>query len=290
MRMNIKIAIGIGLGTAFVIALIFRGAVSDLLTFGHSEAPAVRRPAEIPIVGGELGSAPEPVKGPPVLQTPKTSMPPAPAPATRPLIAYTGRDPSEIRPVPEEVKLFSEAQKKQLYEAIAMHARAVGADSSYFNGWIQIGILKKTIGDFEGARDAWEYAGVIEPMNSLSFANLGELYWRYLHRYADAEKNLKLSIAHKPNDAQTYATLAELYHYSVPEKADQAPQVLLDGIAANPGASETLTRRLAYLYEQRKEYAASMEWWEKIFALHPDEQEVKAKIEQLRTKAGEAGQ
>lgn len=153
----------------------------------------------------------------------------------------------------------------------------------HFNGWIQLGLLKKTIGDFEGARDAWEYAGVIEPLNSLSFANLGELYWRYLHDYLRSEANLKISIKHKSDDLQTYVTLAELYHYSLKEKYDLASQVLLDGLKSNPG-DETLTRRLAALYEQRKEYTKSLEWWNKVLEMAPGDAAVLEKIEGLKNK------
>lgn len=284
MNIKTKIMIGAILVAAFAVAVVFRGTVSALLTFGSSDAPPQPAPAEPFVVGSESKSLSEPAVNPIAPPAPKISKPPASR-----LAAYAGRDPGEIRPVPEEVKLFTDAQKEQLYAAVAMHARAVVADPGYFNGWIQIGILKKTIGDFEGARDAWEYAGVIEPANSLSFANLGELYWRYLHEYGKAEQNLKLSIAHKPNDLQTYATLAELYHYSMAEKKDQAPQVLLDGIAANPGGSETLMRRLAYLYEQRHEYANALEWWEKTLVLHPEDQEIKIKIDLLRAKIGKTG-
>ncbi len=187
---------------------------------------------------------------------------------------YTGRDPTEIRPVPEEVKLFTEEQKQQLYATLETHGRAVKADPLFFNGWIQLGLLKKTIGDFIGARDAWEYAGVIQPLNSTSFSNLGELYWRYLHDYVKSEKSFRTSIAHKSTDTQNYISLAELYHYSYVEKKEQADDVLLEGIAANPAADtpqryEALARRLAYLYEQRQEWAKAVERWEKVLGVAP---------------------
>ena len=295
MNVSTKLGIGIGISALCIAAVVFRGTISDLLTFDSSEPSAPFVPSnlteggeETPVARGKAENQPADAEEPTSVK--KTEALQSGNSASPRLAVYTGRDPAEIRPVPEEVKLFSEAQKKELYAALAMQARAVAQSPSYFNGWIQIGILKKTIGDFEGARDAWEYAGAIEPANSLSFANLGELYWRYLHEYGAAEKNLKTAIAHKPDDLQTYVTLAELYHYSLTEKADLAPQALLDGIAANPGRSETLLRRLAYLYEQRGEYVHALEWWEKTGVLHPDDQDVKTKIEQLRIKIGEAGQ
>lgn len=199
------------------------------------------------------------------------------------LAKYSGRNPTEVRPVPEEVKLFSEDQKQQIYAKIEENGRAVIVNPDFFYGWIDLGLLKKTIGDFEGARDAWEYAGVIQPGNSLSFSNLGELYWRYLHVYPQSEANFKIAIKHKPDDWQNYISLAELYHYSYKEKYELAPQALLDGLKAMPN-DESLMRRLAYLYEQREEWQKSLEWWNKILEKNPEDSEVMKRIEKVKGK------
>ncbi len=262
-----QIALGLIFVALLAVSVIFREKISNFLNFGESPgSPIANTPSREPEV--TLGE-----------EAPTSQKPPA----EKVTPAYTGRDPEELRPVPEEVKLFTETQKQQLYATLLTHARAVKADPGYFTGWIQLGLLKKTIGDFEGARDAWEYAGIIQPKNSLSFANLGELYWRYLHQYSESEKNLKISLAHKPDDFQTYITLAELYHYSLTAKADLADDVLLDGLKAMPG-DQTLMRRLAYLYEQRKEYSLAIQWWEKVLEINPDDQDVIGTISRLRNK------
>lgn len=253
-------------------SLFFRERISDFLNFGSSEQPSAET----------VENLNEEKQNPDTQESEEKK----PGQSSSKIPAYTGRDPAEYRPVPEEVKVFNEDQKTRLFASIQTHASVVKADPAYFNGWIQIGILKKIIGDFAGARDAWEYASVIEPGNSLSFANLGELYWRYLHDYPKSEQNLKTSIKHKPDDVQTYVTLAELYHYSYKEKADLADDVLLEGIRAMD--HETLLRRLAYLYEQRNELPKALEWWEKVLLRSPDDTELKAKIDSLKSKIGGA--
>ena len=200
---------------------------------------------------------------------------------------YTGRDPAEVRPIPEEVKIFTEEQKQQLYAVIQTHARAVKNDPTYFNGWIQIGILKKTIGDFEGARDAWEYASLIQPGNSLSYANLGELYWRYLHDFPKAEKNLLISIKNKPDDFQTHITLSELYFYSYTEKSALAEKVLLDGLASNAdnfSVKVNLIKALATLYRRQQEFSKAIAELQKVLAMEPENTEVAAAIEALQKR------
>jgi tetratricopeptide (TPR) repeat protein len=196
---------------------------------------------------------------------------------------YAGSDPSEIRPTPEEIELFTEEQLQKIYSTIGMHATAVKEQPRFFNGWIQIGVLKKVIGDFEGARDAWEYAGIIEPLNSLSFANLGELYWRYLHKYEKSEENFRIAIKHKPGDPFIYISLSELYSYSYKEKDDLADDVLIDGLDAIPG-DINLMKSLAYLYERQEKYAESLEWWERVLEKDPDNISVAETIESLNEK------
>ncbi len=261
----------------FGAALFFRSQISEFLSFAPTKGSF--SVVEIP--------TPSSKETPPPLLGSKESGNKAESSKKTFVPIYIGRDPAEIRPVPEEVKLFTELQKEQLYSTLKTHATAVKRNPTYFEGWIQVGMLKKTIGDFEGARDAWEYVSLIEPLNSLSFANLGELYWRYLRDFPKAEENLKTSIKHKPNDFQTYLTLSDLYYYSYQEKADQADKVLLDGIEANLDnipVKSNLMRALARLYENKKELAKALEWWQKVLDTEPGNTEVAATIENLKKK------
>lgn len=196
---------------------------------------------------------------------------------------YTGRDPAEIRPNPDEVKGLSESQREKTYSDIGDFGRAVKGNPDFFFGWIQLGLLKKVIGDYEGARDAWEYAGAIRPENSVSFANLGELYWRYLPDYPRAEKNFLTAIKNMPDDSSTYTSLSDLYYYSYSEKKDQADDILLKGIAANPKDSN-LMRWLASLYEREKKYSEALGWWRKVLALFPRDAAVQERISELEKK------
>ncbi len=246
---------------------IFRDRVSSLFNFGPDFSKKV---SDLPIQKEPKESQ---KKEEPVVEKPK--LPPL----------YTGRDPVEIRPVPEEVKLFTEAQKEKLYADIRAHARVVADDPDTLFSWIQLGNLKKMIGDFEGARDAWEYASLIRPSNSVSFANLGELYWRYTPNYPMAEKNFLTSIKNKPDDSDTYISLSGLYSYSYAEKEHLADDVLLEGIAAN-SKDVNLLKSLANLYERQKEYVKAIEWWQKVLEKEPGNASVILTIEALKKGSG----
>jgi len=266
--MNKKIIFALGIAFVLLISVIFRSKIGQLVSVRNpgeavspSPTPSV---SETPAPSGSMVSAtpfPEPVKP----------------------VVYKGRPMDEVRPVPDEVKLFSDSQKQDIYNSIGNVAQGIKSNPEYFNGMIQLGTLKKTIGDYIGARDIWEYASVKRPLNSVSFANLGELYWRYLHQYNLAELNFKTSIKNDPANSGVYVSLSGVYFYSMKDKANLADDVLLEGIAANPKSMD-LPRALASLYEKQGEYAKAIEFWQKVLAQNPGDADVMAAIDALKKK------
>lgn len=272
--MNKKIIVSVLVVIVILILGFFlREKISSLFRNSETPPPTAVLPPPAPVIVEPPGAV-SPGTGatnPPVSQ-PKPKYPP-----------YTGRDPKEVRPVPDEVRLFTEDQKKKIYAEIENYGAAVKKDPDFFNGWIQGGLLKKVIGDFEGARDMWEYASLIRPQNSVSFANLGELYWRYLPNFAKSEANFRTAVKNKPSEFTAYVSLSDLYFYSYAAKANLADDVLLEGLAANP-QEINLMKALATLYERQKEYAKALEWWRKVAALEPSNKEVAAAIKTLEEK------
>ena len=273
---SIKKIIGItGLLALGVLSFFFRDNVSRWLAFNDSIPPAVvvndTAPGNTPPVISSAGDKITPPIVPPSIVSPLA------------LSGYKGRDPAEVRPTPDEIKLFSEEQKQDLYRAIGNYGTAVKENPDYFNGWLQIGLLKKVIGDFEGARDAWEYAGVIRPQNSISFSNLGELYWRYVPDFPRSEMNFRTAIINNLGDVMVYVSLSHLYLYSYTEKFTLADEVIQEGLAANPDAIDLL-KALARVYEVQKDYAHAIEAWERVLASEPGNTDVAATITALKQK------
>lgn len=264
----------IAVGLALVVAVVFRDRIGNLLTFrrGSSETgnPV---PSGFPIDPEEEGGIFTDANDPDAVHALLGDAPP-----------YEGRDPEELRPQPSEVAIFSEEERQRIYTDLQNQGKAVKESPQFFQGWLELGVLKKVIGDFEGARDAWEYAGRIRPMNSVSFANLGELYWRYLPDFPASEKNFRSSIANDPADAATYISLAELYFYSYREKYGLFDDVLIEGMTANPESQVNLMKELAHLYEREGSTKKALEWWERVLREEPDNAEVAAAIAALRKK------
>lgn len=272
--MNKNVTTALAIAIVVVLGVAFRHQIKMFLFTGNQD-----KGQESPIPSFLFS----PLPSIQVSESPFPSASPRTSPVSFQLPVYRGRPTEELRPVSDEVKLFSESDKQEIYRSLQNFGKTVKENPSFFNGWIQLGLLKKTIGDFEGARDAWEYASLLRPDNSVSFANLGELYWRYLHVYPEAETNFKASIKNNPNDPGTYVSLSELYFYSLKEKSDLADDILLQGLTVNPHSMD-LTKALARLYEKSGQYAKSIEWWQKVLASDPKNTDLAAMIEGLKKK------
>ncbi len=106
---------------------------------------------------------------------------------------------------------YSAEKAKEVTGQIDVLANVLKADNTLFNEWMDIALLRKSIEDYEGAREAWEYAGAIRPENSLSFANLGMLYGYYLREPLKAEANLLHAIENEPRFLDFYSRMTDFY-------------------------------------------------------------------------------
>lgn len=103
--------------------------------------------------------------------------------------------------------------------------------------WIDLGSLRKAIGDYEGAKLAWEYIAVVAPKNGLAFRNLGDLYGYYLGNPQKAEENFLKAIQNDPNQIEYYFKIVDFYREIANDPA-KARAILEKGIAANPSSSD----------------------------------------------------
>lgn len=78
---------------------------------------------------------------------------------------------------------------------LATMAEALRKNPYSFNDWLSVGIFKKFFSNYEGARDAWEYAAILIPEQPVVRLNLANLYGYYLKDFKKAEKNYLTAIA-----------------------------------------------------------------------------------------------
>ena len=147
----------------------------------------------------------------------------------------------------------------------------------------EIAMIKKLLGDFEGARVAWDYANIIRPENSLSFSNLAALYQFDLKQFDRAEENYLISIQNDPDDLPTIRNFYELYYYDFKDNS-KAEALLLDSITRNPESDilKDLYTLLGSFYLDTGKIDLAIEYYEKHLLLNPDNEAVKSEIERLR--------
>lgn len=106
-----------------------------------------------------------------------------------------------------------------------------------FDSWMTLGLYYKLIGDYKGAADAWTYASLLRPADSLTFSNLADLYAYFLKDPALAEKNFLLAIE---KDRYTPYHYQRAYSFYTDVKKDpvKALAVVKDGIKWNPSSGE----------------------------------------------------
>lgn len=116
--------------------------------------------------------------------------------------------------------------------------------------WINLGTVRKMAGDYEGAKEAWEYVANAAPNNTAALFNLADLYANFLKDNAKAESYYEKVIALNPDSTDAYKDLATIYTtMNTPIANNKAEEILAQGIDANPRAYD-LRIILARLYRQ----------------------------------------
>lgn len=111
------------------------------------------------------------------------------------------------------------------------------ANSDSFNDWIDLGLYRKILGDYEGAGEVWEYASTIRPKSTSAFSNLGVLYGYYLNSPVLAEKNFLRAIGNDPTYLNTYFQVYDFYK-DVMKDSSKARAIIEAGLKSSPNSKE----------------------------------------------------
>ncbi|MEK7170556.1 MAG: hypothetical protein AAB767_04690 [Patescibacteria group bacterium] len=100
--------------------------------------------------------------------------------------------------------------------------------------WADLGMARKGIEDYEGAKEAYAYALKLIPRNAVFADNLGVIYGDYLKDYQKAEEYYRLAVTLDPKTSYRYLRLFEFYRYLLRNSA-KARAILEEGLRAIPG-------------------------------------------------------
>lgn len=169
----------------------------------------------------------------------------------------------------------------QFTQEIKTLSTSLKEDFNHLDLWLQVGILRKFIGDYEGARQAWEFANLGWPQNAISFNNLGELYGFYLKDYPKSEKNYLKSIENDPKNIDAYKNLATIYQYSYTERQAQIPLLLQRGIVNNPQNIDFMFM-LARYYADNGNKVGAAAYYNNILQIDPNNKNAKEELAQIQ--------
>ncbi len=156
-------------------------------------------------------------------------------------------------------------------------------DPNNFNAWLFLGVIKKGVGDYEGARDVFLHAADLRPQSSTPFANLADLYAYFLNEPQKAEESIKKAIANDSKDYSLYLALADIYRYKFPDGEQKYEKTMLEANNLFPD-NVNLIGPLALFYRQTNQVEKAIEWYEKLVKLSPDNQLAKEDLAELKAK------
>lgn len=142
------------------------------------------------------------------------------------------------RPIVIKAQLSTtDAQKAKEY--INASQAELKKDPDLYDEWMNLALYRKLIGDYEAAREIWEYVTKIRPSSGMALHNLGSLHFYELKRPDEAESYYLQAIKAEPSNLQFYIAASEYYRY-FKKNIPKAKEILTKGTFANPGQASVL--------------------------------------------------
>jgi hypothetical protein len=132
---------------------------------------------------------------------------------------------------------FTDAQKKDVQTHVDQYVAELKKDKLTFNAWIDLGLYRKNVQDYQGAFEAWNYASLIQPTNALPVINTASLYGYDVHDQVKAEKYYLKAIGVEPTLEYGYFVTA-MYYQEVLNDIPKAISIVEKGIKAIPSSLE----------------------------------------------------
>ena len=179
---------------------------------------------------------------------------------------------------------FEDWQITAYQEEFAAVKASLEDNQDQLEGWVWLGSLKKTVGDYQGAEEAWLKAGEIRPYNSTSFGNLSDLYANFTKEYDKVEPALRTAIENSLGEEKNvyfYRNLYDFYRFQL-EDNQGAKDVLLEAIQNNSKSAE-LYVLLAQFYQEQGDKQEAITNYQKALELNPDSQSIKRDLDELQS-------
>jgi tetratricopeptide (TPR) repeat protein len=185
----------------------------------------------------------------------------------------------------EEWKMARLAKKSEMgdkYLRQYLEAKAkIKIDKNDFDAYNKKGFAEAELGYFSAAENDYLKSENLNPANLFNLNDLVNLYLKEKN-YPKAEEYYLKIISFDPKNSPTYQGLATLYYDFYPEKKEEIEKVLLKGIEQLPEDQNLLGLLGAYYRTIAKDIPKTIEVYEKLLKLRPDDDLLKQEIEGLK--------
>jgi cytochrome c-type biogenesis protein CcmH/NrfG len=137
--------------------------------------------------------------------------------------------------IPDLNRSVPPGSDKKTTEKIMNLSLDIKKDPSNVGKWIDLGLWRRNVGDFEGAKEAWEYANLLRPNNPVILGNLGVVYGYDLGKVDKAENYFIEAIKADPLYEYVYIQVHNFYR-DVKRDNVQAKKILEQGVKALPNS------------------------------------------------------
>lgn len=170
-------------------------------------------------------------------------------------------------------KMFNDA-KNGINENIAK-GDLLESDLNYYF-WLDVASAQKIIGDYDRAANVWKWFSDAYPGNSISPANLGDLYKSFIVDNVQAEYYYKMAIKRDTSDWYTYYSFYEFYRFNLKDP-EKAIAILKDGAKNNPDYINYVNELTTYLISLNRKDEAK-EIIDEYVSRHPESASLKNKL------------
>ena len=183
------------------------------------------------------------------------------------------------RGLSEEIKVEFELRITTLEAAISSNPER---DISQL---LQLGNLKYTYGDLQGAKEQYEDILFTHPKDAPALENLGQTL-REMGDYEGAFARWRAALNISPYEV-TYLKLADLIEEQFPERQDEI-QTLLEEAIATLGQTPGLLKRLGEWYATNEQYDEAISHYKVAKQLDPDDETIDELIDEVRAAKAQA--
>lgn len=199
---------------------------------------------------------------------------------------YGGEPVRILNPNPNSAASVGAALVDKYQKNLNAIADRLENNPSNADDWLAVAYIKKLFGNITGARDAWEYAKIVNPENAVVYFNLGELYGYELNDPVKAEENYRSALGLDPYHLDFYIGAANFYE-DVLKSLEKAEGIMLSALEKIPKTEVNLFTEIGAFYRDQKNYAKALEYFEQALAVAADpavRHAVQSEIDYIRSK------